>query len=96
MRKKKAVEPTAVLAFTGLSIAVVDVVCRIFLKKIIGDQGYAYYNYAWQTCFFLMLFSVRGISEAVSELMSERLADRQYKNAHRFLWEAECMYCLSV
>lgn len=56
MRKKKAIEPTAVLVLTGLSIAVVDVVCRIFLKKIIGDQGYAYYNYAWQTCFFSCCF----------------------------------------
>lgn len=95
MRKKKAIEPTAVLVLAGLSVALVDVVCRIFLKKIIGDQGYAYYNYAWQTCFFLMLFSVRGISEAVSELMSERLADRQYKNAHR-IFVGSGMYVLFV
>lgn len=95
MRKEKTVELTAGLVFFGISIAVMDVVCRSFLKKIIGDQGYAYYNYAWQTYLFLALFLMRGISEAVSELMLERLADKQYKNAQR-IFVGSGMYVLVV
>lgn len=67
----------------GLLVRVIGLLYRPVMKTNIGELGYAYYGYAYNVYFILLLISGYSIPVAVSKLMSERLAKKQYRNAQK-------------
>ena len=61
----------------GLLVRVIGLLYRPVMKTNIGELGYAYYGYAYNVYFILLLISGYSILVAVSILMSERLAKKQ-------------------
>ena len=55
---------------------------RIPLTALIGDSGNALYGVGFQFYLFLLVLSSAGLPNAVSKMVSERLARGQLRNAH--------------
>jgi len=58
------------------------------MQAIIGIEGAGYYNFAYNVYSLLLLISSYSIPLAVSKIVSERLATKQYKNAYRIFRSA--------
>ena len=56
---------------------------RIPLTFLIGDEGNALYSVGFQFYLFLLVLSSAGLPNAISKMVSERVARGQYRNAHR-------------
>lgn len=79
----------------GILVRVIGLLYRPMMKANIGELGYAYYGYAYNVYFILLLISGYSIPVAVSKLMSERLVKREYKNAEK-VFRGSMMYVLVV
>ena len=77
----------------GLIVRFIGLIYRPLMKANIGELGYAYYGYAYNVYFILLLVSGYSIPVAVSKLMSERLAREQYKNAMQ-IFKGSLLYIL--
>ena len=55
---------------------------RLPLTDLIGDKGNALYGVGYQFYLFLLVLSSAGLPNAVSKMVSERIARGQYRNAH--------------
>ena len=58
-------------------------VYRLPLTNMIGDEGNAIYSGGYYIYTFLLILSSAGLPAAISKLVSERIAIKQYRNAHR-------------
>lgn len=58
-------------------------VYRLPLTNMLGDEGNGIYGMGYYIYTFLLILSSAGLPAAISKLVSERLALRQYRNAHR-------------
>lgn len=76
------------LMVAGLIVRVIGLLYRTPMKAAIGGLGYGYYGYAYNAYNILLLISGYSIPVAVSKLMSERIAKKQYRNAQRVFWGA--------
>ena len=56
---------------------------RLPLTNMIGDEGNAIYSGGYYIYTFLLILSSAGLPAAISKLVSERIALKQYRNAHR-------------
>ncbi len=79
----KFVKGAAVLAFTGVIIKVIGAVMRIALAALIGDDGIGLYQMAYPIYSTLFIISTAGIPVAVSKLVSESIALKDYRGAFR-------------
>ena len=73
-KKNSFVKQASFLMIAGLLVRVIGLLYRPLMKANIGELGYAYYGYAYNVYFILLLISGYSIPVAVSKLMSERLA----------------------
>ena len=55
---------------------------RVPLTDLIGDEGNALYGVGFQFYLFLLVLSSAGLPNAISKMVSERIARKQYRNAH--------------
>ena len=55
---------------------------RLPLTDLIGDEGNALYGVGFQFYLFLLVLSSAGLPNAISKMVSERIARRQYRSAH--------------
>lgn len=76
------------LMVAGLIVRMIGLLYRTPMKAAIGGLGYGYYGYAYNVYNILLLISGYSIPVAVSKLMSERLAKKQYRNAQKIFWGA--------
>lgn len=83
MSKKTFLKGAAVLGIAGLLVQVMGAIFRIPLGNIIGDEGMGYYQTAYPIYIFLLVFSTNGAPAAISKMTSERIAQGQYREAHR-------------
>lgn len=84
--KKKGgsfIKQAAILAAASLLVRFLGFVYRLPLTNMIGDQGNAIYAGGYYIYTFLLILSSAGLPAAISKLVSERIALRQYRNAHR-------------
>ena len=75
----------------GMILAAASIVCRVIgllyrspLFGIIGEEGMGYYSYAYNIYNIILLIASFSIPQAVSKLISERIALKDYRNAHKF------------
>ncbi len=84
--KKKSggfIKQAAILAAASLLVRFLGFVYRLPLTNMIGDQGNAIYAGGYYIYTFLLILSSAGLPAAISKLVSERIALKQYRNAHR-------------
>ncbi len=81
--KNTLVKNASILMIASLVSRVIGLLYRRPLGNILGSVGLGYYGYASNLYSILLLISSYSIPMAVSKIVSERLALKQYKNAHR-------------
>ena len=84
--KKKGggfVKQAAILAAASLLVRFLGFIYRLPLTNMIGDEGNAIYSGGYYIYTFLLILSSAGLPAAISKLVSERIALKQYRNAHR-------------
>jgi len=75
-------EQAAVLAAASLFSRFVGFLYRLPLTNLIGDEGNAFYGAGNNVYTFALIMSSAGLPAAISKMVSERAAKRQYRNAH--------------
>ncbi|MCL1998029.1 MAG: polysaccharide biosynthesis protein [Turicibacter sp.] len=76
------VKQAAILAAATLFARFIGFLYRLPLTNLIGDEGNALYGVGFQFYAFLLVLSSAGIPSAVSKMVSERVAQKEYTNAH--------------
>ena len=82
-KKNSLVKNASILMIASIISRIIGLLYRRPLGEILGSVGLGYYGYASNLYSILLLISSYSIPMAVSKTVSERLAKKQYKNAHR-------------
>lgn len=72
----------AILAVASILVRIMGFLYRIPMTNMIGDQGNAIYSAGYYIYTFLLILSSAGLPAAISKMVSERLALKEYRNAH--------------
>lgn len=72
-----------ILAAAGIISRIIGLLYRGPLTAIIGDEGNGYYTSAYNIYTIILLISSYSIPAAVSKVIAQKLAVREYRNAHR-------------
>lgn len=72
-----------ILAVAGIITRIIGMFYRIPVTNIISPEGNGYYAAAYQVYNIMLLISSYSLPLAVSKLVSARISNGQYKNAHR-------------
>ena len=83
MTKKSFVKGAAILAAAGLISKFIGAMFRIPLTNLIGTIGMSYYSMAYPIYSVLLVISSAGIPTAISKMVAENIAMRNYRDAHR-------------
>ena len=95
----------AILASAGLISRFFGFLYRPPMTNLIGDEGIAIYSAGYYIYTFLLILSSAGLPAAIGKMVSERMALKQYRNAHKVFqvamaWVASlgaiCMVVLMV
>jgi len=85
----------AVLAVTGIAARIIGAVFRVVLAAILGDEGIGLYQYAYPIYSTLLVISTAGIPVALSKIMAEKIALKDYREAERVFTIAFYLLALS-
>lgn len=80
--KGSFIKQATILAAAGILVRFLGFVYRLPLTNMIGDEGNGIYAAGFYIYTFLLILSSAGLPAAISKLVSERIAQRQYRNAH--------------
>ncbi len=72
-----------ILAAASLFVRFIGFIYRIPLTSLIGDIGNGIYSTGFYIYNFFLVVSSAGLPAAISKMVSERVALKQYKNAHK-------------
>ncbi len=84
-----------ILAAAGIISRIIGLLYRSPLSGIIGDLGLGYYQSAYSFYLIVLLISSYSIPSAISKVIAQKLAVREYRNAHR-LFHGAMIYALVV
>ncbi len=87
-KKSSFVKQAAILATAGLLVRFLGFVYRVPLTNMIGDEGNGIYSAGYYIYTFLLILSSAGLPAAISKMVSERIAVKEYRNAHRVFQSA--------
>lgn len=79
----KMIKGAAIIGAAAIIVKLMGMVMRILVNNWIGDVGMSYYGIAYGIYSALLVVSTAGIPVAISRLVSENIAVRNYRNAHR-------------
>ncbi len=82
-KKDSFILQAGILAFAGIIVRIIGLLYNRPLVAIIGDEGNGYYNSAYYAYSIILLISSYSIPSAVSKVIAQRLATKEYRNAHR-------------
>ncbi|MDE7331834.1 MAG: polysaccharide biosynthesis protein [Lachnospiraceae bacterium] len=82
-KKDSFILQAGILASAGIICRIIGLLYNTPLVMIIGDEGNGYYNSAYYAYSIVLLVSSYSIPSAVSKVIAQRLATREYRNAHR-------------
>ncbi|MBQ1317764.1 MAG: polysaccharide biosynthesis protein [Lachnospiraceae bacterium] len=92
---KKVVKQASFLMAAQITSSVIGLLYRTPLHLIMGDDGDGYYSYAYDWYAIILIIASYSIPSAVSKVMAERLARKEYKNAAR-VFQAALLFVLIV
>ena len=100
-KSRDLVRKGSFLVMISVFIKFIGLIYRIPLTNMLGDTGNGYYGVAFQIYSFFIILSTIGVSEAISRMISERVARRGYANARQVFWvgliyagSTGLLYCL--
>ena len=83
MAGNKFLKGAAVLGIAGIVVKLLGVFFRIPLSNWVGEEGMSYYGSVYPIYTLLLTISTAGIPVAISRMVSERIAVKNYGGAHR-------------
>lgn len=81
--KEKFLQGALVLTAAGLAVKFLGAFNRILLSRLLGGEGIGLYQMAYPVYLLLVSVSSAGIPVAISIIVSERLAKKDYAGAER-------------
>ncbi|MBR1692999.1 MAG: polysaccharide biosynthesis protein [Lachnospiraceae bacterium] len=84
-----------ILAMAGIFSRIIGILYRSPLAHIIGNEGNGYYGAAYNIYTIILLISSYSIPSAISKVIAQRLAVKEYKNAHR-IFHCALIYVIVV
>ncbi|MCM1190340.1 MAG: polysaccharide biosynthesis protein [bacterium] len=81
--KNSFIVQAGILAAAGIVSRIIGLLYRSPLQRVIGDAGMGYYNIAYSFYTIILLVSSYSIPAAISKVIAQKLALREYRNAHR-------------
>jgi stage V sporulation protein B len=94
-RKNSLIKNASILMVASIISRIIGLIYRRPLGEVLGSVGLGYYGYASNLYSILLLISSYSIPMAVSKVVSERLALKQYKNARK-VFRGALMYAALV
>lgn len=88
MKKEGIIIGTLILTVATTIIRVVGMFFRIYLANVLGAEGMGLYQLILSIYFLMITLATSGIRIAVSRLISEELALRNYSNAKKVLHQS--------
>ncbi len=82
-RSESFVVQAGILAAAGLISRIIGLLYRSPLAAVIGDLGSGYYQAAYSIYTIVLLISSYSIPSAISKVIAQKLAVKEYRNAHR-------------
>ncbi|MCH5344639.1 MAG: polysaccharide biosynthesis protein [Acetatifactor sp.] len=73
----------SILAAAGIISRIIGLLYRGPLDSVIGEVGLGYYHSAYNYYTIILLISSYSIPSAISKVIAQKLAIREYRNAHR-------------
>ena len=93
--KNSFVFQAGILAVSGMIVKVISLIYRSPLLSIIGLEGNGYYSEAINIYTIILLISSYSIPAAISKVIAQKLAFREYRNAQR-VFQCALIYVLVV
>ncbi len=81
--KKSLLMQASILAIAGMISRVIGVLYRSPLTAVIGDEGNGYYSAAYAIYAIILLISSYSIPSAMSKIIAQKLAVKEYKSAQK-------------
>lgn len=94
-KKDGFIMQAGILASAGIIVRIIGLLYNRPLVEIIGDEGNGYYNSAYYAYSIVLLISSYSIPSAISKVIAQRLATKEYRNAHR-IFKCALIYALVV
>lgn len=94
-KKNSVIMQAGILAAAGIISRIIGLLYRSPLQRVIGDLGMGYYNSAYNYYTIILLISSYSIPSAISKVIAQKLAVKEYRNAHR-LFHCALVYVLAV
>ncbi len=94
-KKSTFVYQAGILAVAGMLVKVISLIYRSPLLSIIGVEGNGYYSAAINIYTIILLISSYSIPSAISKVIAQRLAFKEYRNAQR-VFVCALLYVLVV
>jgi len=82
-KEKSFLRNAVILSLGGIVVRTLGAVYRIPLARLIGDEGMGLYQMAYPIYSMLLAVSLTGPPIAVAKMVAERVAQRDYRSAHR-------------
>lgn len=81
--KNNFIMQAGILAAAGIISRIIGLLYRSPLNSIIGSLGLGYYQSAYAYYTIILLISSYSIPSAISKVIAQKLAVKEYRNAHR-------------
>ncbi|MBD5450221.1 MAG: polysaccharide biosynthesis protein [Lachnospiraceae bacterium] len=94
-KKNNFVLQAGILAASGMIVKVIGLIYRSPLLSIIGLEGNGYYSTAINIYTIILLISSYSIPSAISKVIAQKLAFKEYRNAQR-IFRCALLYVLVV
>ena len=94
-KKDGFIMQAGILAAAGIIVRIIGLLYNSPMTAILGDEGIGYYNTAYNAYTIVLLISSYSIPSAISKVIAQKLAVREYRNAHR-IFQCAFIYVLAV
>lgn len=81
--KNNFIMQAGILAAAGIISRLIGLLYRSPLHRVIGNKGMGYYGSAYSYYSIILLISSYSIPSAISKVIAQKLAIKEYRNAHR-------------
>ena len=82
-KKNDFIVQAGILAAAGIISRIIGLLYRSPLYNVVGALGMGYYNSAFNYYSIILMISSYSIPAAMSKVIAQRLAVKEYRNAHR-------------
>ena len=91
-KKQNFLQGTAMLAMATAIVKVIGALYKIPLNAIIGEQGFGYFNTAYDIYNVLLMISTAGLPVAMSRMISQASSLRHYNQVRRIYHTAQGIF----